>query len=148
MPAPEFHANLLGNLTPFGSRADYLAYIDRRLMHVHYLSEDDWTRLCSPHDLTVERCRGYLGRPETRRWETLSRLTGGVLYNLAGGKTSPIEIQRRLGLRQLQNKGGLPGPFAAAVTAIVGAGFSQSDIEDPWRDAASSSCLLVEGSRN
>jgi SAM-dependent methyltransferase len=147
VPAPPFHANLYGDLIPIGSRERYYAYMDRRLMHCHYLDQAGWTTLCAAHGLTVERCRGYLARPETRRWETVSRFTGGLLYNLAGGRTKPVDIQRKLGLRQLQNRGGLPEPLASIVTAVVGVGFSERAVSEPWRDNATSSCLLVEGSK-
>jgi len=146
VPAPDFKRNLAGSLIPFSSRQDYLERLDRRLAHFNYLSADDWRAMCGRHDLSVEGCAGYLGLAETRRWETLSRMTGGLLYALGGGSLRPIEIQRRLGLRQAQNSAGLPGPIASMVTAIVGAGFPPESIDDPWR-SDSPSCLLVSGRR-
>ena len=50
-------------------------------------------------------------------WETLSRMTGGLLHSLSFGKARPIEIQRALKIRALQNKAALPGPVASAVAS-------------------------------
>ena len=146
VPQPAFHRNLAGSWLGLSDRAGYLARLDRRLAHFNYLDASAWTALCGRHGLEVERCRGYLDRRQTRRWETLSRWTGGLLYALGGGRWRPIEIQRALGARALQNSAGLPEPLAAAVARAVAIGAAVRQ-GDPWREPESASCLLVEGRR-
>jgi hypothetical protein len=92
--------------------------------------------------MTVESVTGYLGEKATRRWETLSRFTGGLLHTLSFGHKRPIEIQRALKLRDFQNGGSFPRPMASALSALIGAGLDGTD------DAERPSCLLVVGERN
>lgn len=139
VPCPGFHENLAGSLSG-RQRSDYLAELDRRLAHFHYLSELDWTQMCTRNGLTLESAEGYVTQGETRRWETLSRFTGGLLHKLSGGKSRPIEIQRTLKLRTLQNRAALPRPIAAGLARAIAAGVDH----DP---AGAPSCLLVIGRR-
>ena len=122
VPGPGFHANLAGALMPWSGRDDYLAQLDRRLAHFHYLSPADWEAMLGRHDLVLDTCLGYLDRKETRRWETLSRMTGGLLYSLFGGTARPIEIQRKLGARDVQNRRGLPPAVARPMARLMRAG--------------------------
>jgi SAM-dependent methyltransferase len=145
VPQPAFHQNLAGAWLG-GDRGRYLERLDRRLAHFNYLDATAWAALCAEHGLTVERCRGYLDPAQTRRWETLSRWTGGLLYALGGGRWRPIEIQRALGARAIQNTAGLPSPLAACVAKMVAIGAPVRE-GDPWRAPDTSSCLLVEGRR-
>lgn len=141
VPGPGFHENLYGGLFPGFSRETYLSNLDRRLAHFHYLSEDDWKALCERNGLRVETVTGYLGEKTTRRWETLSRMTGGALNALTFGKRRPIEIQRALRLRKVQNKAMLPLPLARSLAELISCGLS-------WQDTADRpSCLLVVGQR-
>jgi len=146
-PAPPFHENLTGALAPGCSRTRYLETLDKRLAHFNYLSAEDWTVLCGRHGLQVDECLGYLDEVDTRRWETLSRMTGGLLYSLGGGRLRPIEIQRKLGARALQNATVLPSPVAGVFARAVSLGLSDRDEAEPWTDAATASCLLVRGRR-
>jgi hypothetical protein len=91
--------------------------------------------------MAVESVTGYLGEKATKRWETLSRMTGGLLHTLSFGEKRPIEIQRALKLRDLQNSGSFPRPLASALSAIIGAGLGGED------EADRPSCLLVAGKR-
>ena len=147
VPSPAFHRNLAGSLLPNVSREAYLAKLDARLAHFHYLSREGWSNLLSRHGLVLDECLGYLDRAETRRWQTLSRLTGGLLYTLFGGRTRPIEIQRRLGMRALQNHRRLPDTLARLIGKIVGAGFPLRPVSQRWTNVADASCLLIEGHR-
>lgn len=147
VPGPGFHANLAGSVLPHVDRKTYLDVIDRRLAHYHYLSPEDWRALCARNDLVLDSCLGYLDGRETRRWETLSRMTGGLLYALFGGGRRPIEIQRRLGARDLQNRKRLPMPMARAIARLVSAGVPIDVNASTWIQLDAASCLLVEGHR-
>lgn len=142
VPCPVFHDNLAGSIVPGADRVEYLAKLDRRLAHFNYLTPEDWQALCGRHGMSVESVTGYLGEKATRRWETLSRMTGGLLHSLSFGQRRPIEIQRILKLRELQNRGGLPRPLASAMSAVISAGLNGDD------DATHPSCLLVAGRRH
>jgi ubiquinone/menaquinone biosynthesis C-methylase UbiE len=95
VPSSQFHACLRGPRR--GSRARYLAEIDRRCAHLRYWTDDEWRLAFARHGFEVERCDGFLSRPEVRRWEAISGLTAGILYKLSGRQ--PIQIQRGLGMR-------------------------------------------------
>jgi SAM-dependent methyltransferase len=146
VPQPAFHDNLAGAFLGLRQRDDYLARLDRRIAHFNYLDEPAWTDLCGRHGLKVERCRGYLDKRQTRRWESLSRMTGGLLYALAGERMRPIEIQRAMGARDMQNKSQTPRPVAAALAGLISVGAPIVE-GDPWRAPQTASCLLVEGVR-
>ena len=137
VPGPGFRENMRGAVLPGCSRDHYLDDLDRRLAHFHYLSPADWKTLCATHALEVDTVDGYLDRGETQRWETLSRMTGGLLHSLTFGRSRPIEIQRMLKLRSLQNHAALPRPLAAAIARIIASGIGDSD--------GAPSCLLVTG---
>jgi SAM-dependent methyltransferase len=147
VPQPAFHDNLAGALFGLTDRARYLERLDARIAHFNYLTAEDWSQLCGRHGLEVRSCRGYLDRGQTRRWETLSRMTGGLLYALAGQRWRPIEIQRALGARAMQNAAEVPKPVAAALARFISLGASTRP-GDPWTSAATASCLLVEGVRS
>ena len=141
VPCPGFHANLTGSLSPFTSRQDYLEQLDKRLAHFNYLTAEDWQAMCGRYGMQVDSVTGYLGEKATKRWETLSRMTGGLLHSLSGGSRRPIEIQRLLKLRDLQNSGSFPQPLAAALSSAIGLNLGGEDhVETP-------SCLLVSGRR-
>jgi SAM-dependent methyltransferase len=145
VPAPAFHRNLRGPLVPGVTRSDYLENLDRRLAHYHYLSTADWSTMLERHGMTLDASLGYLGKRETRRWETLSRVTGGLCYSVFGQSRRPIEIQRSLGMRGLQNRRNLPRLLASALARIVRFGASIDDNRDRWLNEDISSCLLVAG---
>ena len=67
----------------------------------------------------------------------LSNATAGVLVRLSGGKASPIELQRRLGLRRRRPPGWLRLLAAAfGELAVLGLGRDEDGSER-------GSCLLV-----
>ena len=107
VPSPFFHENLgrpglIGRLAT-GARdvASYRAAIDRRLAHRRYLSRDEWRAMLEREgSLKLKEASGYLTRAETRRWASVSNLTGGLIVRITGGDRSPLELQRDLGLRR------------------------------------------------
>ena len=106
VPSSFFHDNLgapglLGWLAT-GTRdlSEYRRAIDRRLAHLRYLSVEEWRTMLGNAGLELVQASLFMSRAETRRWAVLSNATAGVLVRLSGGKASPIELQRRLGLRQ------------------------------------------------
>jgi SAM-dependent methyltransferase len=145
VPGPAFHENLAGSLMPGVSREEYLKTLDARLAHFHYLSADGWRALLGRHGLILDQCLGYLDRAQTRRWETLSRFTGGLLYTLFGKSARPIEIQRKMGARTLQNRRRLPKPIADLIAKAIRLGVPDS--KSMWTPLERASCLLIEGHR-
>lgn len=141
VPGPGFHENLRGSVIGV-DRARYLEDLDRRLAHFHYLSSADWTAMCDRHGLRLDAVEGYIDPAETRRWENLSRVTGGLLHALSFGKSRPIEIQRALKLRSIQNSMRLPKAVATvlAKTITIGLGDDRQD--------GTPACLLVTGGKN
>ncbi|MEJ7933708.1 class I SAM-dependent methyltransferase [Sphingobium sp. AN558] len=140
VPAPGFHRNLRGSILPGVSRERYLADLDKRLAHFHYLSAADWRAMSARHGLALDSATGYLDGKETRRWEHLSRMTGGLLHSLSFGKSRPIEIQRALRIRDLQNRMALPAPVASGIAKMIACP-DAPDSDDIQ------SCLLVTGHR-
>jgi SAM-dependent methyltransferase len=140
VPSPGFHDCLAGPLLPWVSRESYLQMIDRRCAHRYYWSAEQWRASLARHGIELTLARPYLDAKQTRRWETLSRFTAGVLYAAAGGRMQPIEIQRALRLRRggLRLPGWLAAPLAAAASAGAGNGTGA---------AGPFACLLVEGRR-
>ena len=145
VPGPGFHANLRGSLLPWVSRSRYLADLDKRLLHLRYPSEEQWQMLCSAAKLRLEGCPGYLSRDETRAWEMVSGLTGGLLYTLRGKQKLPIAIQKELGLRQLQNKVRMPSIVAKVIGKVIRK-MAGSD-HNKWIPENKASCLLLHGIR-
>lgn len=141
VPCPAFRENLAGAIMPGVSREEYLTQLDKRIAHFNYLTGQDWEAITRRHGMRVTGVTGYLGKTATQRWETLSRMTGGLLHLLSFGKRRPIEIQRGLRLRDMQNAMSLPNGIAAAIASIIARGLDWED------DAANPSCLLVMGER-
>ncbi|MEO8745557.1 MAG: class I SAM-dependent methyltransferase [Candidatus Dormiibacterota bacterium] len=100
VPGPDFHACLRGPLLPGASRDAYLRHLDSRVAHRRYWGRSEWQNALSPTGLSVVDATPYLGVGQVRRWESIARVTAGVLYTLTARKRQPIEIQRQLGLRK------------------------------------------------
>jgi len=140
VPGPGFHQNLRGSVVGV-DRARYLASLDRRLAHFHYLSDADWADMCERHGLRLDSVEGYINRAETRRWENLSRVTGGLLHSINFGSSRPIEIQRALKLRSFQNRARFPKPIATMLAKMIATGIADGGEDQP------ASCLLVIGGK-
>jgi SAM-dependent methyltransferase len=137
VPGAQFHDCLAGPLLPT-DRQRYLDTIDRRCAHQRYWGEPEWRACLGRHGMDIAHSVAYLTAPEVRRWETLSRFTGGVLYTLAGGRMQPIEIQRALGVRKPGMR--LPSWAAGVLASTISAGVAAGP-------SAQHGCLLVEGRR-
>lgn len=137
VPGPGFHDCLRGPLRPFVTRERYLAAVDRRCAHLRYWGAAQWQSHLDACGLKVTATVAYLTRGETRRWETLSRFTAGLLYALAGGRSQPIDIQRRLRMRSGVT---LPAPLARLVARVLAAGVPGHVGELGESDGA---CLLL-----
>lgn len=125
VPTIGFHANLRGSVLPWIKRQDYLTKLDTRLAHFHYLTTRDWANLLDRNGMRLKHRFGYLDRAECRRWETLSRFTGGLLHSMSFGRRSPIEIQRSLGLRMLQTRHNMPEALTALISNVIASQRSQ-----------------------
>lgn len=121
VPGPDFHACLRGPLWPGADASRYAQEIDRRLAHCRYWSVGEWETHLAQAGLALERTQAYLPMAVVRRWEWLSRLTGGLLYRLAGRTKPPIRLQRELGLRKDLT---LPAGLAFALAWLLSRGLS------------------------
>ena len=126
VPQAGFRAQLRGPLMPGISRRAYTAKLDRRLAHLRYPTAAAWQQMLDRHGFVTEDLKFYLDRPEVRRWETLSRLTAGVLSAISGGRLHPIALQRRLGLRQIQNRNVFPLALASVLATLITFGLGKS----------------------
>ena len=140
VPGIGFHASLRGPLLPGFSREEYLRSVDRRVAHLRYWTSAQWQSALTAAGLRLVEARPILSRRDVRRWETLARVTAGVLHVLTRRK-APIEIQRSLGLRKPGQR--LP-PWAAAV---LGRALSLGLDESIPTDENDSGCLLVIAER-
>jgi SAM-dependent methyltransferase len=147
VPGPGFHRNLAGSLLSSIDRSAYLATLDQRLAHHHYLSPSEWQNICARNGLSLDACIGYLDRRETRRWESLSRMTGGLLYTVYGKSRRPIDIQRSLGARHVQNRTRLPRPIAQAFGQLISLRIPLDRNSDDPIAADEASGLLIKGYR-
>jgi SAM-dependent methyltransferase len=100
VPAPGFHDCLKGSWRRGVSHKAYCEEMDKRLVHYRYWSCDEWQDQLGRAGIKLVVCLPYLNQSETRRWEFLSRITGGLLYHLGKGRQRPIHIQRQLGVRR------------------------------------------------
>jgi SAM-dependent methyltransferase len=140
VPSAGFHDCLRGPLLPGQSREKYLAALDRRVAHVRYWTTAEWQDALAGADLRFIEARPFQSRAEVRRWETISRLTAGVLHAAAGSR-APIEIQRSLGLRRSNQR--MPRVLARALAPLLAAGI---DSRRPANERESG-CLLVIAER-
>ena len=150
VPTIGFHANLRGSLLPWKIRQNYLASLDARLAHFHYLTTKDWMEMLGRNGMHLDYRFGYLDRSECRRWETLSRFTGGLLHAASFGKRRPIEIQRILGLRALQARHDTPKVISTVISSVIGGW--QSDQPSYWLadgglDDKHAGCLVIAATR-
>ncbi len=120
VPAPGFHGCLRGPLAPGVSRVGYLRRLDARLAHRRYWDREQWRSELSAHGMRVTELIEYLDCAEVRRWESISRLTAGVLYGLTARRRQPIDIQRGLGLRKPGRR--IPPAVARSMAAVLSAG--------------------------
>lgn len=103
VPSVHFHELLRGPrlLRSIGySRSRYVRYIDERLQHHYYWSQEEWCDRLAEVGLKPCEIIPYLTPREVRRWETISNLTAGVLYRSRFGTKKPLELLYALRLRR------------------------------------------------
>jgi SAM-dependent methyltransferase len=143
VPSSFFPVNLgrpgLLGLLATGTRdpSEYRRAVDRRVAHLRYPSIDEWRTMLAKAGLELVQASLFMSRAETRRWAVLSNATAGVLVRLSGSKASPIELQRRLGLRRRRPPGWL------RVLATVLGQLTAFGVGRDQGASAHGSCLLV-----
>ena len=140
VPSVGFHGCMRGPIMPGTSRAEYLRALDQRVAHVHYWSVSDWQRALETAGMRLVEATPILARGEMRRWETISRVTAGVLAAVTGGKR-PLDIQRSYGMRRQGQR--MPGPIAGVLAQTLTLGL---DDTAPTHEHESG-CLLVVAER-
>jgi SAM-dependent methyltransferase len=124
VPSPGFHECLRGPLVPGASRDEYLRRLDARMAHRRYWDREQWRSALAADEMRVDELTEYLDCAQVRRWESISRLTAGVLYAMTAGRKQPIDIQRGLGLRKPGRRmpRAVARPLAAVLSTAVGGG--------------------------
>jgi len=138
VPAPGFHKCLKGSWRANVSRDAYLREMDERLVHHRYWTQDEWREHLASVGIEMISCLPYLSQAQTQRWELLTRLTGGLLYYLTGGKKRPITLQRQMGVRRRMVA---PLWLVWPLAWLVGLG-AQGDISN---DVDRNACFLILG---
>lgn len=138
VPGADFHACLRGPLLPGASRNAYLRQLDNRLAHRRYWNLSDWRSALGVSGMRVVSAVSYLDAAHVRRWESMARVTAGVLYTLGGRRQQPIEIQRRLGLRKSGRR--MPLPVARSVASLVAIGLNNA----PPQPSMKFGCYLIK----
>lgn len=136
VPGDGFHACLRGPIVPWVSRRAYLSALDARVAHRRYWSPTQWRDQLIPLGFTIEEVDPYFGARALRRWESIARITAGMLYLAFGQRKQPIEIQRALGLRRAGWR--LPRPIAAVLAHGLAAGLSAVPV-----DGERTACLRI-----
>lgn len=118
VPSEQFHACLAGGRL-VGALArlrgsDYHTRLDLRMSHVRYLALDEWTAELERAGLRVEAAHRYMPARAVRVWERLSNATGGIAFELFGGRRGTLDVRHDLGLARR-----LPTWVAAAVARFV-----------------------------
>lgn len=142
VPGIGFRPCMRGPLRPDLDREQYLDGLDRRIAHYRYFSIAQWRELLGEHEITVEKALPYLSCQQMKRWETLSRFTGGLLYAVFGERDRPIQIQRRLGMRDEKREQHMPLPLARMLTGWIDAGVPETP---PTLSEQQAGCILVVG---
>ncbi len=140
VPGAGFHDCLRGPLLPGASRTDYLSRLDARLAHRRYWDREQWRSALASVGMRVTQLTDYLDCAEVRRWESISRLTAGVLYGLTGRRKQPSEIQRGLRMRTPGRR--MPRAVARSLSAVLGAG-----LDGVAPGPAGCACYLVKAVR-
>lgn len=142
VPSDSFHQCLHGPLFPFSSREAYFEKMDKHLAHYRYWSINHWRNVLGRHELRIEHHHEYLTPAEIHRWETLHRFTVGLLNLPSGNRFSPMEIQKKLGLRYIQNRLKLPFWLGYLLAKAVSIGISTST------NQGTKACLLISARKN
>lgn len=150
VPAAGFREHLRGSLLPWIPRGRYLRELDRRIVHLRYPSSQEWEAMLAGSGMKLEETIPYMTASQVRRWESLHRFTGGLLSVLAGDKIRPIDVQRRTGMRQFQNRRQLPKPVARILAQLLTLGQGNAHVSGDGAvfTERNAGCLLVKASRS
>ena len=142
VPSTSFHKLLRGPLLSGSPRKKqaYLASLDHRVAHRFYWDEQRWRSELLTVDLQLDTAVSYFDQAQTRRWETLSRVTAGLLVLAFGGRRRPIEIQRTLGLRSARAR--MPRKLSQVLATLLCVG-----IDINATPSALGSGLLLRGKK-
>lgn len=113
VPSSDYHATLRGPLLPWVSRADYLSDIDHRMAHLRYWSHAEWETQLGKHGMHIDASVDYLTKGEMQRYESLVRMTSGLVAAVVGRKKTATQMQEALGLRRQSLR--LPSPVRQAI---------------------------------
>lgn len=106
VPSHLFHDFLVGPkffgriATGKTDRQEYLKSLDSRLAHFRYWDEVTWRQELKTAGLELQHASYYLSRSELKRWEFISNATSGLLLRLTGKPGSPMDAQRKIGIRK------------------------------------------------
>ena len=137
VPSPGFHPCLYGSLNPNVTQEAYLRELDKRLAHYRYWDAAQWQELLARYDLIIQNQVEYFHCSEVRRWETISRFTAGVLFAMTRGKHTPMELQKKSGLRHAQSRLVLPNWLAHILAALFAIEIRKST------SSIQNACLLI-----
>jgi SAM-dependent methyltransferase len=140
VPSVGFHDCMRGPFMPGQSRAEYLRALDQRVAHLHYWSVNDWRIALDAVGLRLVEAKPILARSEMRRWESISRMTAGVLQVVTGGKR-PLDIQRSYGMRRQGQR--MPRPIAGMLAKTLSLGLGNATPPNERE----SGCLLIVAER-
>lgn len=141
VPGPRFHDCLSGPICNPKMRETYLTEMDKRLAHYRYWGLDEWDKVFSKNNLSIKAYEFFLNCHEVRRWETISRFTAGVFYSMSKGTRRPIQMQKSLGLRNLQNRFQLPTWFATLLAGLLTFNLPKSSTKHQG-------CLLIQAQKD
>ena len=107
-----------GKLTQIvADRAQYLTEFDRRTANCYYWEDAMWSSQLRAASFQRIEIVPYFERSAVRRFEDLANATAGIFYKRFAGRTPPIEIQLKLGMRRGGQR--MPGFAAAALARIL-----------------------------
>lgn len=128
VPGSNFFDCLGGSLLPWVNRQTYNAHVGQRIAIVHSWTAARWQYELAAAGFQDIQIIDYLNRSAVRRWENIARITSGLLYQLGGAKAQPIDIQRRLKLRQ---KHTIPRLVAEILARLLAIGVKDETL-GPW----------------
>ncbi len=125
VPSQTFPDLLYGPWLPGANRRAYNDMVTRRIAVEHYFSVDQCSEWMVEAGMALEQTIPYFSRKVTRRWEFVARITSGILYQLAGMRRQPIEIQHSLKIRTRRR--GILATLAVAAVMLLGIGALNDD---------------------
>ena len=137
VPGVDFHRCLKGPIFG-GSRDNYLRETDARCFHLRYWGASQWMESLRKAGLIQVVAQEYLGLSQVQRWELIARYTSKLLYGLFGKKKQPIEIQRKMHIRNRSLR--LPRLMASWSACMLDFGKE--------RNSSLYGCVLIEAKKS